>query len=203
MCGSQNDDEKKNKRSFWSWGRRARNESSAKQTVEQQSEPEIIESGLIYSHSSTEVVPDNTVEYQQNADDYTTPEEIKKKPSFFTRLYQGLGKTRNVLVDGVAELFIGKKPIFTAEYPLFSLVYTSSTLPFSTLITVTGTDWPVVKNSLVIPIFVPNNPKLIIYIYIFISMSTPEAKSNFMSASTVCGVGSIISISLLCVLCSN
>jgi len=34
-------------------------------------------------------------------------------------------------------------------------------------------------------------------------MSTPEARSNFIRASTVCGVGSKISISLLCVLVSN
>ena len=34
-------------------------------------------------------------------------------------------------------------------------------------------------------------------------MSTPEAKSSFINASTVCGVGSIISINLLCVLDSN
>ena len=34
-------------------------------------------------------------------------------------------------------------------------------------------------------------------------MSTPEAKSNFINASTVWGVGSTISISLLCVLVSN
>ena len=34
-------------------------------------------------------------------------------------------------------------------------------------------------------------------------MSTPEARSNFISASTVCGVGSKISINLLCVLVSN
>ena len=34
-------------------------------------------------------------------------------------------------------------------------------------------------------------------------MSTPEAKSNFIKASTVCGVGSIISINLLWVLDSN
>ena len=34
-------------------------------------------------------------------------------------------------------------------------------------------------------------------------MSTPEAKSNLISASTVCGVGSKISINLLCVLVSN
>ena len=34
-------------------------------------------------------------------------------------------------------------------------------------------------------------------------MSTPEAKSNFIRASTVWGVGSIISINLLWVLDSN
>ena len=34
-------------------------------------------------------------------------------------------------------------------------------------------------------------------------MSTPDAKSNFIRASTVWGVGSNISINLLCVLVSN
>ena len=37
----------------------------------------------------------------------------------------------------------------------------------------------------------------------FYTKKNTEAKSNFINASTVCGVGSIISISLLCVLDSN
>ena len=41
------------------------------------------------------------------------------------------------------------------------------------------------KNSLVIPIFFPINPKDIQLSYIFISTSTPDAKSNFINASTV------------------
>lgn len=44
-----------------------------------------------------------------------TPVEIESKPEakggFFSRMRQGLSKTRNVLVEGVAELFIGKKEI--------------------------------------------------------------------------------------------
>ena len=62
--------------------------------------------------------------------------------------------------------------------------------------TVTGIDMPESTNSLVIPIFF----LLILFSYIpysLISISTPEAKSNFIKASTVCGVGSNISINLL------
>ncbi|WBA82575.1 signal recognition particle-docking protein FtsY [Endozoicomonas sp. GU-1] len=44
-----------------------------------------------------------------------TPVEPEDKPEakggFFARMRQGLSKTRNVLVEGVAELFIGKKEI--------------------------------------------------------------------------------------------
>ncbi|MBO9495198.1 signal recognition particle-docking protein FtsY [Thalassotalea sp. G20_0] len=44
-----------------------------------------------------------------------TPVEPENKPEtkggFFSRMRQGLSKTRNVLVEGVAELFIGKKEI--------------------------------------------------------------------------------------------
>lgn len=44
-----------------------------------------------------------------------TPVEPESKPEakggFFARMRQGLSKTRNVLVEGVAELFIGKKEI--------------------------------------------------------------------------------------------
>ena len=44
-----------------------------------------------------------------------TPLEPESKPEakggFFARMRQGLSKTRNVLVEGVAELFIGKKEI--------------------------------------------------------------------------------------------
>lgn len=43
------------------------------------------------------------------------PVELESKPEakggFFARMRQGLSKTRNVLVEGVAELFIGKKEI--------------------------------------------------------------------------------------------
>ncbi len=43
------------------------------------------------------------------------PVEVENKPEpkggFFARMRQGLSKTRNVLVEGVAELFIGKKEI--------------------------------------------------------------------------------------------
>jgi len=39
--------------------------------------------------------------------------------------------------------------------------------------------------------------------YNFISTSTPAERSNFMRVSTVACVGSIMSISLLCVLISN
>ena len=38
-------------------------------------------------------------------------EEPETKMGFFARMRQGLNKTRNVLVEGVAELFIGKKEI--------------------------------------------------------------------------------------------
>ncbi len=38
-------------------------------------------------------------------------EEPETKMGFFARMRQGLSKTRNVLVEGVAELFIGKKEI--------------------------------------------------------------------------------------------
>ncbi|KEI70228.1 signal recognition particle-docking protein FtsY [Endozoicomonas elysicola] len=44
-----------------------------------------------------------------------TPVSLESKPEvkggFFARMRQGLSKTRNVLVEGVAELFIGKKEI--------------------------------------------------------------------------------------------
>ena len=66
------------------------------------------------------------------------------------------------------EFFILKKPTLTALYPLLSLEITSRTLPFSTLITVTGTDCPVSINSLVIPILVPINPMLILNLYFYI-----------------------------------
>ena len=85
--------------------------------------------------------------------------------------------------SGIIEVPVLKKPTLTALYPLLSFDMTSKTLPFSIFITVTGTDWPVSINSLVIPNFVPINPMLINYI--LISMSTPDARSNFIKASTV------------------
>ena len=60
------------------------------------------------------------------------------------------------------EFFILKYPILIAEYPRFSFSIISITLPFSILITVTGTDWPDCINSLVIPNLVPINPIVII-----------------------------------------
>ena len=75
------------------------------------------------------------------------------------------------IYDRVEHEFLSlRKPSLTALYPLLSFAITSNTLPFSTLITVTGTDWPLSINSLVIPIFVPINPMLIIlnlYFYIY------------------------------------
>lgn len=40
-----------------------------------------------------------------------TVEPQEEKKGFFTRMKRGLGKTRNAFVDGVAEIFVGKKEI--------------------------------------------------------------------------------------------
>ena len=59
------------------------------------------------------------------------------------------------------DVFIFPKPIRTALYPRFSFVKISRTLPFSIFTTVTGTDIPESKNSLVIPSFFPIKPIVI------------------------------------------
>ena len=83
------------------------------------------------------------------------------------RIVQSL-KDLGFELDRIREFFNLKKPTFTALYPLFSLFMMSKTRPFSTLITVTGIDCPLFINSRVIPILVPINPKLILYLYFYI-----------------------------------
>lgn len=52
---------------------------------------------------------------QEQLPQQQAPQELQAEPEtksgFFARMRQGLSKTRNVLVEGVAELFIGKKEI--------------------------------------------------------------------------------------------
>lgn len=170
MFGSRKDDDKKSKRRFWPWGRRARDEVSEGQdelavddavsTVETSdvayaSDPEESASGL--STSVAGVVPGVAPQPEEKpvhhaslddsdhrkvpetfgedvpvkaaaADTYQVSEpeiqpedthiiEVESesgaevKGGFFARMRQGLSKTRDVLVEGVAELFIGKKDI--------------------------------------------------------------------------------------------
>ncbi|WP_257297075.1 signal recognition particle-docking protein FtsY [Endozoicomonas sp. YOMI1] len=65
--------------------------------------------------SDKEVQVVAATEIPQAAQPDKTPVDEESKPEakggFFARMRQGLSKTRNVLVEGVAELFIGKKEI--------------------------------------------------------------------------------------------
>ncbi|WP_299734263.1 signal recognition particle-docking protein FtsY [uncultured Endozoicomonas sp.] len=139
MFGSRKDDEKKAKRSFWPWGKRTQ-EDTAEEQVEQQAEPvedaSVVEAQVVETpvsetaaHSEPSVVapvqetvsvePDTVKSepeaqpVQQVADVPTLaqPETKTESTGFFSRMRQGLNKTRSVLVEGVAELFIGKKEI--------------------------------------------------------------------------------------------
>ncbi len=58
--------------------------------------------------SQTSAPPEPTPQEQPAQEPEAEPET---KAGFFARMRQGLNKTRNVLVEGVAELFIGKKEI--------------------------------------------------------------------------------------------
>src|SRR5215475_7769196 len=72
--------------------------------------------------------------------------------------------------------------------------------------TVTGTCSPASVNTRVIPTFCATTPERIANPsrpYSLISTSTPAARSSFISASTVCGVGSMMSKSRLWVRISN
>lgn len=51
------------------------------------------------------------VQAPQSAEVASKPEEEAPKKGFFARMRQGLSKTRGALVEGIAELFIGKKEI--------------------------------------------------------------------------------------------
>ena len=62
----------------------------------------------------------------------------------------------------IFEVLIFPKPTCIASYPRLSFVITFRILPFSTSITVTGSDKPESRNSLVIPIFFPINPILMV-----------------------------------------
>ncbi|WP_067516778.1 signal recognition particle-docking protein FtsY [Endozoicomonas ascidiicola] len=140
MFGSRKDDEKKAKRSFWPWGKRAQ-EDTAEEQVEQQAEPvedaSVVEAAVVETpvsetatHSESSVVapvqetvsvepdtvkPEPEAQPVQQVADVPTPapkpETKTESTSFFSRMRQGLNKTRSVLVEGVAELFIGKKEI--------------------------------------------------------------------------------------------
>ena len=77
---------------------------------------------------------------------------------------------------------------------MFFSVLTFETMQSSTLM-VTFVEVPLSLKKLEFPIFVAINPDLLI-LYLNIT-STPADKSNFINASTVCGVGSIISNNLL------
>ena len=74
------------------------------------------------------------------------------------------------------DVFIFPNPTLIASYPLLSFVITSIILPFSTDNTVTGTEIPESKNSLVIPIFFPINPivikyPIILFLYLLLKLN--------------------------------
>ncbi len=95
------------------------NSEAVEEVVQVESEPLAAQTEVLVEEPVPEPVVAMAPEPQQEPvidteqEPVVTPAPAKEKPAtgFFARMRQGLSKTRGALVEGVAELFIGKKEI--------------------------------------------------------------------------------------------